>query len=56
MGSNDSFDSDQQREIAMLDQQWNDLVSHYIEDPDLMNSPPDDDGRFVMSHQYNTVN
>ena len=56
MGSNDSFDSDQQREIAMLDQQWNDLVSHYIEDPQLMNLPTSDDGRYVMSHQYNTAN
>ena len=48
MGSDDSFDSDQQREIALLDQQWNDLVNEYIEDPNLMQFPPNTEDRFVM--------
>jgi len=48
MGSDDSFDSDQQREIALLDQQWNDLVNEYIEDPELMQFPPNMEDRNVM--------
>lgn len=34
----DSFDSDQQREIALLDQQWNDLVNEYIADAEVLDS------------------
>ena len=48
MGSDDSFDSDQQREIALLDQQWCDLVDSYIGDHDLMDAPPNEDSRWVM--------
>ena len=51
MGSNESFDSDQQREIALLDQQWNDLVNEYIGDPDIMNYPPNEDSRFIIAGQ-----
>lgn len=48
MGSDDSFDSDQQREIALLDQQWNDLVNEYVGDPDLMVSPPNIEDRMIL--------
>jgi len=34
--SSDSFTSDADREVAQLDQQWNDLVDEYVADKDLI--------------------
>ena len=37
--SHDSFESDVDREVAQLDQQWNNLVDEYVADKELIDFP-----------------
>ena len=52
MGSaiDDSFDTDQQHQIDLLDNQWQDLVDKYVKEPEILNFPPNDDKRFVLQN------